>query len=74
MSIALRLRHTELDHKGNQWGDSYHSLCNKTGWMKIKKKNVTVMKDRKMLKSKLKVQSSCVIKVITPVSMILEGH
>ena len=21
MSIALRLRHTELDHKGNQWGD-----------------------------------------------------
>ena len=53
---------------------SYHSLCNKTGWMKVKKKNdVTVMKDMIKWKFKLKVQSSCVSKVIMLVSK-LEGH
>ena len=74
MSIALRLRHTELDHKGNQWGDVLSQFMQQNRLDEDKEKNVTVMKDRKMWKSKLKVQSSCVIKVITPVSMTLEGH
>ena len=47
MSIALRLRHTEPDHKGNQWRDILSQFMQQNRLDEGTEKNdVTVTKDR----------------------------